>query len=209
MNQSSRPRHIASVGYLRVGRDYGSSQADREIVRLRDGILEGSGSCSTDTQLASNRPDRKGRQEGDLTLRVVPDFFGSAFFCVFFAAFGRLLGRLGRLGPLRSFVGFSGSLGACDAYVFVAAFGGFLRVPWPLFGHPVLLLIVRSFHCPPGTRTSRTNHRPEPRPFLFVLANVCVSIKAVDDLPVRVNLYLLLPTVLPAGEDAGTKSNDT
>jgi hypothetical protein len=31
----------------------------------------------------------------------------------------------------------------------------------------------------------------------------------VDDLPVRVNLYLLLPTVLPAGEDAGTKSSDT
>jgi hypothetical protein len=117
-------RHIASVGYLRVGRDYGRSQADRGIVRLRDGILEGSGSCSTDTQLASSRPDRKGRQVGDLALRVVPGFFGTAFF-----------------------------------YVFFAAFGGFLRVLWPLFAHPVLLLIVRSLHCPPG-KPNFTPHSP-------------------------------------------------
>jgi hypothetical protein len=35
----------------------------------------------------------------DLALRIVPGFFGSAFFYVFVAAFGELLGMLGRLAP--------------------------------------------------------------------------------------------------------------
>ncbi len=73
---------------------------------------------------------------------VVPGFFGSAFFYVFFAAFGGLLSMLGRLRSLRIFVGLPGSLGACGVYVFDAPFGGFLCVPRPLFDHPNLLLIV-------------------------------------------------------------------
>src|ERR687890_39908 len=109
-------------------------------MRLRDEVPEDSGSCSTDTQLARRRPGHKDRQDGDLMLRGVPGFFGSAFF-----------------------------------YVFFAAFGGILCVPRPLLGHPVLLLIVRSFSVPwepelHAAITSRnTGSYPAPGAFRFVL----------------------------------------
>ena len=130
----------------------------------------------------------QGPSRGDLALGVIPCFFGSACFYVFFAAFGRLLGMLGRLGAFRIFVSLPGSLGACGAHVFVASFGGFLRVLRPLFGHAILLLIVCGVIVPrePELHALTTGRSPGSLPgsgpFLFVLADVCVSIKAVPDL---------------------------
>jgi hypothetical protein len=56
----------------------------------------------------------------------------------------------------------------------------------PLFGHPDLLLIVRGVIVPwepnftPLSPAEAPAHRQEP--CLFVMADVCVSIKAVADL---------------------------
>jgi hypothetical protein len=74
-----------------------------------------------------------------LLLTTIPCPVGAGCVHVFLAAFGWLLGMLGRKRLFCGFVGFSGSFSAGGLNVFVAALCRFLRMLCALLAHLTLL----------------------------------------------------------------------